>query len=367
MVIIERAKDPRLQELKEEGVHVYSYSKLNCVNDCLLESWYSYIKHEPGLQSVYGLLGGASHQVTEDLIEGKATCDDLLPALHSALDECDTLGLTFPKDFRGNDSIKEKWIKDMTHFCQNFYPPRGKYIVEQLVILRVSPTRALQGYIDLTKLNDDGTVSVYDLKTSSRYKPSDLLEHGRQLVIYAMALEQAGYTVKNLAWIMLKYVEIRYTWYATSRSRNKTQCIRIVNRSKIYDTIAPAVESACRDAGMDEAEIEFAMLDFKETNLLGPKFPMSVVQQFIIKPFVEPYPYTPELKQEAITYINKVADVYESLPQDETTPWPARKVDKECAFFCNNLCSYRKICPAIRDYNAQALIADPPKTEADLF
>ena len=63
----------------------------------------------------------------------------------------------------------------------------------------------------------------------------------------------------------------------------------------------------------------------------------------------------------------KVADIYESLPQDETTPWPARKVDKECAFFCNNLCSYRKICPAIRDYNAQALIADPPKTEADLF
>ena len=41
---------------------------------------------------------------------------------------------------------------------------------------------------------------------------------------------------------------------------------------------------------MDEAEIEFAMLDFKETNLLGPKFPMSVAQQFIIKPFVEPYP-----------------------------------------------------------------------------
>lgn len=189
MKISERANDSRLQKLKEEGVHLYSYSKLNCINDCLLESWYSYIKHEPGLQSVYGLLGGASHQVTEDLIEGKATCDDLLPALHSALDECDTLGLIFPKDFRGNDSIKEKWIKDMTHFCQNFYPPRGKYIIEQLVILRVSPTRALQGYIDLTKLNDDGTVSVYDLKTSSRYKPSDLLEHGRQLVIYAMALE----------------------------------------------------------------------------------------------------------------------------------------------------------------------------------
>lgn len=307
------------------------------------------------------------HDVLEQLIHQQATCDDLLPALHSALDECETLGLTFPKDFRGNDSIKEKWVKDMTHFCQNFYPPRGEFKTEQLLIYRVSPTRAIQGYIDLMKLEPDGSVSVYDWKTSTRFAPSTLLEHGRQLVIYAMALEQAGYTVKNLAWIMLKYVEIRYTWYATSRSRNKTQCIRIVNRSKIYDTIAPAVESACRDAGMDETEIEFAMLDFKETNLLGPRFPMSVAQQFIIKPFVEPYPYTPELKQEALTYINKVADVYESLPQDETTPWSARKVDKECAFFCNNLCNYRKICPAIRDYNAQALIADPPKTEADLF
>lgn len=204
------------------------------------------------------------HDVLEQLIHQQATCDDLLPALHNALDECETLGLTFPKDFRGNDSIKEKWIKDMTHFCQNFYPPRGEFKTEQLLIYRVSPTRAIQGYIDLMKLEPDGSVSVYDWKTSTRFAPSTLLEHGRQLVIYAMALEQAGYTVKNLAWIMLKYVEIRYTWYATSRSRNKTQCIRIVNRSKIYDTIAPAVESACRDAGMDEAEIEFAMLDFKE-------------------------------------------------------------------------------------------------------
>lgn len=367
MVIIERAKDPRLQELFNAGVNVYSFSKLGTIEQCQLQAWYSYIKHEEGIDGIYSRLGGSMHDVLEQLIHQQATCDDLLPALHNALDECETLGLTFPKDFRGNDSIKEKWIKDMTHFCQNFYPPRGEFKTEQLLIYRVSPTRAIQGYIDLMKLEPDGSVSVYDWKTSTRFAPSTLLEHGRQLVIYAMALEQAGYTVKNLAWIMLKYVEIRYTWYATSRSRNKTQCIRIVNRSKIYDTIAPAVESACRDAGIDEAEIEFIMLDFKETNLLGPKFPMSVAQQFIIKPFVEPYPYTPELKQEALDYINKVADVYESLPQDETTPWPARKVDKDSAFFCNNLCSYRKICPAIRDYNAQALIADPPKTEADLF
>ena len=116
MVIIERAKDPRLQELFNAGVNVYSFSKLVTIEQCQLQAWYSYIKHEEGIDSIYSRLGGSMHDVLEQLIHQQATCDDLLPTLHSALDECDTLGLTFPKDFRGNDSIKEKWVKDMTHF-----------------------------------------------------------------------------------------------------------------------------------------------------------------------------------------------------------------------------------------------------------
>lgn len=66
------------------------------------------------------------------------------------------LGLDFPHDFRGGTSIRDKWVADMTNFCKTFYPPNGKFETEQLLILRVNENRALQGYIDLLRHNDDG-------------------------------------------------------------------------------------------------------------------------------------------------------------------------------------------------------------------
>lgn len=68
----------------------------------------------------------------------------------------------------------------------------------------------LQGIIDLLIYNEDGTVSIRDYKTSSKFANADLEEKGRQLILYGLAMEQLGYKVKDLAWEMLKYVEISY-------------------------------------------------------------------------------------------------------------------------------------------------------------
>lgn len=363
-VISERGPDKKIQQLKEEGVNLYSFSMLNTINQCLYGAWRTYVLHDRGIGGAYTEMGTCLHEATESLISGKIRQQDMLPALHAGLVNIDLLGFEFPKDFRGEDSIRIRWIADMEHYCKTFYPPKGKFLVEELLIYRVSRTRAVRGYADLIRKNQDGTISVYDLKTSSNYKQEDLLEHGRQLTIYGMALEQAGYTVKSTAWIMMKYVELRYQWYVSRRSKAKSPIIKVVNRSKIYETLQEPVAAACREFGMDEVDIDVAMMDFQNTNILSDLFPVSVRGQFTVLPYVREYPYTEELKREANDYINTTADLYESLPKDELAPWEPVKIGKENEFFCHTLCSHRRTCPYIRQYDVDS-VADVPGTPSD--
>lgn len=368
LVISEREPDKRIQQLKDEGVHLYSFSMLSTINQCLYDAWATYVAHDRGLSSAYAEMGTCLHEITEDVISGTAQTSDMPHALKEGLVNIDMLGLNFPKDFRGEDSIRTRWIADMEHFCKTFYPPKGEYDVEKLLIYRISPTRAIRGYADLIRKNADKTVSVFDLKTSSNYKQEDLLEHGRQLTIYGMALEQEGYTVKSTAWIMMKYVELRYDWYATKRSKAKTPLVKVVNRSKIYETLREPVLAACRSAGMDEPDIDIAMMDFANTNIMSDQFPEEVRGLFSIKPYVRNYPFTKELKEEALAYIDRTADLYESLDQNQDEPWPSRTISKDCEFFCHMLCGHRNTCPHIKEYDRLNAIPDVPElSDDDLF
>lgn len=365
----QRSADERIQALKDAGVELLSYSKMSTINSCLYSAWRTYILHDRGADSCYSWAGTVCHDSLELLENDKITEADLLPRFEKGIAEMDALGLEFPKDFRGTDEIRQRYIADICHFCKTYYRPRGKFTTEELLIYQVNDKLAIRGYADLLRWGCDNEVTVLDYKTSSNYQQKDLLEHGRQLTIYGMALEQAGYKVKSTAWIMLKYVVIKYDWYATRRSKNKTQLTRIVNRSKIYDTIKDAVEAACHEAGMDEMDIEIAMMDFAKTNILGDLFPAEVKAKFSIKPYVREYPYTKELQDEALDYINKTADLYESLPHDKDHPWEPCEITKDCAFFCNTLCGHRKTCPYIKDYNERTMVGatQSKKDEEDLF
>lgn len=364
----QRSADERIQALKDAGVELLSYSKMSTINSCLYSAWRTYILHDRGADNCYSWAGTVCHDSLELLENDKITEVELLPRFEKGIAEMDSLGLEFPKDFRGTDEIRRRYIEDICHFCKTYYRPKGKFTTEELLIYQVNDKLAIRGYADLLRWGNDNEVSVLDYKTSSNYAEKDLLEHGRQLTIYGMALEQAGYKVKSTAWIMLKYVVINFNWYATKRSKTKTPLTRIVNRSKIYATIKDAVESACRESGMDEADIEMAMMEFSKTNILGNQFPSAVREQFSIKPYVRNYPYTEELKQEALDYINKTADLYESLPHDKEHPWEPCEIGKNTSFFCNNLCSHRKTCPYIQDYNDRlASNTSKPDDDEELF
>ena len=212
-----RDKDPRLQALFDAGKYVYSISKCNTIEECLYEAYNTYILHQKGTNGIYGILGTRIHDKLEEIINGTATANELPDVLNQELLDLDMLGIEFPKDFKGNDSIRNNWIADMKHFCQTFQPPKGTFKTEELVIYPLcnsddkdDPNRYVQGYIDLIRENSDGTISIYDWKTSTDFKQSDLIHHGRQLVFYALAKEAEGYTVRDVSWIMLKYCEVKF-------------------------------------------------------------------------------------------------------------------------------------------------------------
>lgn len=211
MEIAERKQDPKLRALFEAGKHVYSFSKLSSLGNCPYETYLSYVVHRKDKkQGIWGVLGGKLHDKLEEITNGAADKKELVPLVGQELEYMDMLGLEFPKDFKGEDSIRRNWVANLQNFCDTFKPLKGRYTTEELLLLKVDDDHYLQGYADLVRHNDDGSISILDWKTSSLYSEEGFKHAAHQLVIYGLAKEAEGYEVKHLAWIFMKYVEVSF-------------------------------------------------------------------------------------------------------------------------------------------------------------
>ena len=368
----QRKKEPELQKLFEENKHVYSFSKLNTIDNCLYEAYLTYVKRKKGIPNVYGCMGTEIHDTLEMIVNGKCDENALIPAMNKELSDMEMLGIDFPKDRKGGDSIKNGWIANMEHFCKNFQKPKGNFLTEKFLLLKIDEDHYLQGYCDLIKVVDEKNkvVSVYDWKTSSQFSKSDLIHHGRQLVIYQMALEQLGYKVKECAWIMLKYCTIQYTGKKTARSKKETSMEKVCERRKIIETLQTDIESKLSKLGYDELDIEVMLHHAKESNSFEA-FPEEIQKQYKITPYVRKYTIDEEAKKECLEYIKNTYQKWESIEDDERN-YPPRKFtrttktgrESENYFFCVNLCGYGKACPHLKRYFDTK---ENPSEEDDLF
>lgn len=345
-----REKNTELQELFKNGVPVYSFSKLECMHGCLYEAYRTYVMDDRAnqLQNVYSILGSSTHDVLEAITNGEATESDLLPTIEKDLSELEMLDINFP-----SDNIRDSWIADMTHFCKTYKAPKGDFTTEEFFLYKSPDGNYLQGYIDLIKHNIDGTVSIYDYKTSSMYRGEDIKKHGRQLILYALGLEQKGIKVKNVAWIMLKYCEVKYLGKKTSRSKEETQLSKVIERKNIVKELSDVIINKLEKQGLDEIDIECIMMSAKEKN----EIPREVADEFKIIPYVMPYELSDETRQDTKDYIDDTVKMWEGLNNDEKN-YPHREFTKtqkngkvvDDYFYCNMLCGYRKICPHLRKF-----------------
>lgn len=363
-----REEDHRIKQLKENGIYPYSISKLNAIDGCLREAYYIYRKDDRGMNNIYGILGGKIHDTLEEIYNDRASSGDLYPSLKSELDDMNMLGIEFPKDSQGGSIIGDNWVLDMTHFCDHFEKMQGDFSTEELVILKISDTRYLIGYIDLIQLvdNDKKIINIYDFKTSTKFKTADLLHHGRQLIVYAMAKEQEGYQIGEIAWIMLKYVDITYEWYKRANSKNKSTITKMIQRCKIGSTLKNVAEAMMDEAGYDEISTEIYLNNFVSSNSFSV-LPEDIADQFSMTQSKVLYPYTDELKEEAFEYINSRADTFERLWNLDKSEWKPVEITKKQMFYCNNLCSRRKKCEELKEYKDKELRTDCESNADALF
>lgn len=363
----QRVIAPELQALFDKGYAVYSYSKLSTIDDCPYSAKLTYIEKNRGIHNIYDICGNRLHDTLEAIVNGEATEADLKPSLQAELDEMDMVGIDFPRDRNGGTAIRDKWISNMDCFCRDFRKPKGVFKTEQLLILKLSEERYLQGYADLIRYLPDGSVQVLDWKSSSLYSAKDLKPHGRQLTAYSIALEQAGYTVRNPVWIFLKYVEVTWMGRARANSRTDTKITKVCDRCKLGIVIRTAARDKMRAAGYDSDFTEKCLNELRESNDINV-LPENVRKMFRVVPHVLEYNLTDEVREECIDYINRTADKFEKM--QASGEWPHKKVsdDKGHAdFFCTNLCGHRKVCPYLRDFLDQKTFYSAIDWNGDVF
>lgn len=336
------------------GENVYSISRLDSINECIYQAYQTYRLDDRGDNNVWALCGGRIHQVLENIVNGTATEADLLPAMQEELHDLELFDLDFPKDSKGGTAIRDGWIANMEHFCKTYKSPRGKNLQTELEVHYVSPhENKLIGYIDLLKTNKDGSVEIYDYKTSSMYKGDDLLKHGRQLVLYSLALKQHGYNVRSTSWIFLKYISVTYMGYKTVKSKEKTELTKTIERRKLVKELETSIRKELEEQNCSDIEIDFLMEDALKDNVI----PTQVAHLYKIRPCVVTYEITDELEKECNEYIDQTIEQWEDLSDEECQklhrPFTKKqKNGKEVPdiFPCLSICSHFKRCPHIQDY-----------------
>lgn len=353
---MEREPQELVDELRANGTEVYSFSRLDCINNCLYEAYRTYVLNdkENQIPNVYSILGGRTHDVLEGIMNSKNTEADLLPSIYRELEDLDMLGIEFPKGRDGNDSIREGWIADMEHFAKTYKAPKGKFETETFFLYKTPGNHYLQGFIDLTRIRKDDSIDIYDYKTSSIYKGEDIKKHGRQLVLYALGKEQQGYTVRSIAWLMLKYCEVTYIGKKRSNSKKEEKITKIIERKNLVKELRPIIENKLEKKGLDEVDIEIIIEEALQNNTI----PEMIQSEFIIKPYVMKYELTDEIREECNEYLDNTIEKWESLdPKNEFNYPPlsftktnkSGKEVKDC-WYCFGLCGYSKICPHYRKY-----------------
>lgn len=342
----------KIKELREKGIPIYSISRLNTVDNCGWEYWQTYIEHLEPKDNIYSFAGTKIHACLEQLQNGISI--DFPKEIEQVLDDAKILDIQFP-----SETIEDKWVKNMKYFAEHYEKPHyEKTETEKLFLFQLN-NKYLQGIIDLVIYNEDGTVSIRDYKTSSKFSNSNLEEKGRQLILYGLAMEQIGYKIKDVAWEMLKYVEISY------KLKNGNTRTTIAERGFIIDKLKSDITKELKSLKKyNDLEIE-AMVDEAIQLNSFDILPPSIKEKYTINDYILYYDYTPEKKLETEAFIEAKINEIEQF-EDNKSWWEAREINAGTSFYCQNLCNHREHCEYLKEYLERQEIFNEIREEEEL-
>ena len=333
-----------LQQLRDKGITVWSFSRLSTANQCEYEYYNTYVLKKRGKNNVYGITGSMVHDYIENLIKGENKIEHFTEKFQEQLAENELLGLDFP-----NEQIKDNFVKDVTHFTQNFKKPDGQFLLEKLILFQIGEGHWMQGYIDAIQVVEDEKgdkqVNIVDWKSSSKFTGQKLISAGKQLLFYKHALESSSKAkINKLMWCMLKYL------YVCHMQKNGKVKYKMCNRGKWVKEMKSTFEKEMLKLGMDDLEVDILLTDAVNNNSIE-NLPQEIKDKYWLEDCYVEYEPTDENMRELEDYVNTTVAKIESKDVNNPSDWKPLDIEKE-SFYCNNLCSHRESCSFRKEYIA---------------
>lgn len=337
--------DKKLKELKSNKIPVYSVSRLDTYNTCKYKYYKTYSKErEEQTENIYSILGGKVHALIEKQFKIKRSNSqeeiDFRKEVLDELKDAEMKGYTF-----SSDKVKEKWVYDIVHFCNNSKFYEMNIIENELHFALNWDDLWLQGYIDAIVDNGDNTVSVIDWKTSSAFKSSDIDKKARQLMLYKIALEEAGTSVSHVYWDMLKYVDI--SWI----NKSKKTSHRVCERNEILDKMRGEFTKFLFESGYNSEKIDNMFTSCQTMNTLD-FFPESLKEKYQINDWLLEYDTNIDKENEFLSYVDDTVYEIESNLNNKSF-WVPEEITEKNSFFCNMLCDVSRTCEAFKKYQEE--------------
>lgn len=329
-LIFRENMNEEIKKIKDENpdIKFYSHSKLGNFNQCKRGYYYTYIDKKQQKPSVYSELGTACHTTLEDLYECKVESLDKT-LFDNEFNKCKLFGINFPKS---KYDIAGGYYKDISSFYDiyNKIPPRegDRFISELGFILILDKNIAFMGYIDLLILHTDGTCEIVDFKTSSTFDKNHVVEAGRQLILYKLAIEQLyNIKVNTVSWQMLKYVDVQV-------GLNKPK-IALRGREWV-SKCSMQIKKIMASKGYDKSLIDMYIGIAETTNSID-NLPQDIKDEIEVDVHRRYYEVTDELIKEYYDYTYSSIKEIEGMNKDNISCWECN-VDE---FFCTNLCGFK--------------------------
>lgn len=330
-----------LDNLKKQGITVYSYSRIGSFNNCEYEYYNSYVLRDRGIVNCYTEIGSCIHDSLEAIYKDEKDKENLVEDFQSKMTELDVLDIRFP-----NEKIRGSFEADVNHFVNNFNKLDGKFKLEELIVFKTRDGHYFQGYIDAIRPSEKGKpyIDVIDWKTSSKFSGKKLDEAGRQLLMYKLGLEQiTDFKVDKVMWFMIKYV------YVCSKLKNGKTKKKMCNRGKWVKEIRNPIEKEMYKLGMDEFEVEM-LLDKAITDNNLDCLPKEIQDKYWLEDCFVEYDATEEKIDELNDYISNTIAAINSKDHKNEDDWKPVDINNGNSFYCSVLCGQRKKCKYYKQF-----------------
>lgn len=326
--------EEKLEQLKEEGHKVYSFSKLGSFLNCEYEYYNTYIKRNRGIENIYTEMGSLIHDNLEEIYKGNRDIDTFRKNYSNKLIETDLNGVKFP-----NEKIGQSWQNDVGHFLNNFNKINKKMSLEKLIVFEIVPGIWMQGYIDVIFPSDKGKpyVNILDWKTSSKFSGKKLKEAGRQLLMYKLGIEATtNFKVDKVMWFMIKYI------YVCSYGKTKIKR-KMCNRGKWVKEVRSQLEKEMRSMNIEDFEIEMLLDESVENNNID-NLPQEIKDKYWLEDCFVEYDASKENIEELKKYVADTVNKIENKDKEDKNEWNPVEITKYNSFYCSVLCGHRKTC-----------------------